>query len=112
MPYVEGAVADEEYVVMLQVFQVQHKKTNHIYAMKVMRKDRILQKDHSEYVKSERDLLTSVVHPYIVTLRFSFQVGCMVNASMGMDCTHHAPNTLHNCNHAINMHIVWTALWH
>ena len=36
-------------------------------------KERILQKDHSEYVKSERDLLTGVLHPYIVTLRFSFQ---------------------------------------
>jgi serine/threonine protein kinase len=39
-----------------------------------MRKDRILAKDHGEYVRAERDLLTSVVHPYIVTLRFSFQV--------------------------------------
>ncbi len=56
-----------------QVFQVLYKKTNQIYAMKVMRKEKILQKDHSEYVKSERDLLTGVLHPYIVTLRFSFQ---------------------------------------
>eukprot|EP00798_Chlamydomonas_sp_ICE-L_P013185 gene13185-30645_t len=39
----------------------------------VMKKHRILMKDHSEYVKSERDLLTGVLHPYIVTLRFSFQ---------------------------------------
>ncbi len=58
----------------LQVFQVRHRGNGHIYAMKVMRKDRILQRDHSEYVRSERDLLTSVLHPYIVTLRYSFQV--------------------------------------
>jgi hypothetical protein len=88
-----------------KVFQVMHKATGQIYAMKVgaaapcrplpedlpvmpmlnipyhthvcqvMRKDRILAKDHGEYVRAERDLLTSVVHPYIVTLRFSFQVG-------------------------------------
>jgi hypothetical protein len=43
--------------------------------MKVMRKEKILMKDHSDYVKSERDLLTAVTHPYIVALRFSFQVG-------------------------------------
>ncbi len=57
-----------------KVFQVIHRGSRTIYAMKVMRKERILQRDHSEYVRSERDLLTAVVHPYIVTLRFSFQV--------------------------------------
>ena len=41
-----------------------------------MRKDRILERDHRDYVKAERDVLTAVVHPYIVTLRYSFQVGC------------------------------------
>lgn len=41
----------------------------------VMRKDRILERDHRDYVKAERDVLTAVVHPYIVTLRYSFQVG-------------------------------------
>ncbi len=50
------------------------KTTHQLYAMKVMRKDKIVQNDHSEYVKAERDVLTSVHHPYIVTLRFSFQV--------------------------------------
>ena len=38
--------------------------------------ERILQKDHSEYVKSERDLLTGVLHPYIVTLRFRCEERC------------------------------------
>mmetsp|Transcript_14126 Transcript_14126/g.34838 ORF Transcript_14126/g.34838 Transcript_14126/m.34838 type:complete len:551 (-) Transcript_14126:1063-2715(-) len=56
-----------------KVFQVQHKATQHVYAMKVMKKERIMAKDHSEYVRAERDVLTSVVHPYIVNLRFSFQ---------------------------------------
>lgn len=45
----------------------------------VMRKDRILERDHRDYVRAERDVLTAVVHPYIVTLRYSFQVrlGCV-----------------------------------
>lgn len=41
----------------------------------VMRKDRILERDHRDYVRAERDVLTAVLHPYIVTLRYSFQVG-------------------------------------
>ena len=44
-----------------------------VYAMKVMRKERILERDHGDYVRAERDVLTAVFHPYIVTLRFSFQ---------------------------------------
>jgi hypothetical protein len=38
--------------------------------MKVMRKERILQKDHGEYIRAERDLLTAVEHPYIVTIKW------------------------------------------
>ncbi|KAG1661087.1 hypothetical protein FOA52_012076 [Chlamydomonas sp. UWO 241] len=56
-----------------KVFQVRYKANNQLYALKVMRKDKILLKDHSEYVKAERDVLTAVVHPYIVAMRFSFQ---------------------------------------
>lgn len=56
-----------------KVFQVRQRGTGKVYAMKVMRKERILQKEHGDYVKAERDLLTAVLHPYIVTLRYSFQ---------------------------------------
>lgn len=57
-----------------KVFQVRKRDTQEIFAMKVMRKDRILERRHGEYVRAERDALTAVVHPYIVTLRYSFQV--------------------------------------
>lgn len=56
-----------------KVFQVRKRDTQEIFAMKVMRKDRILERSHGEYVRAERDALTAVVHPYIVTLRYSFQ---------------------------------------
>lgn len=56
-----------------KVFQVRKRDTGEVFAMKVMRKDRILEKRHGEYVKAERDVLTAVVHPYVVTLRYSFQ---------------------------------------
>lgn len=45
-----------------------------IFAMKVMRKDTIIKNNHVDYMKAERDILTKVVHPFIVQLRYSFQV--------------------------------------
>mmetsp|Transcript_13388 Transcript_13388/g.37978 ORF Transcript_13388/g.37978 Transcript_13388/m.37978 type:complete len:586 (+) Transcript_13388:329-2086(+) len=56
-----------------KVFLVSKRDTGEIFAMKVMRKDRILEKDHGDYVTAEREVLTAVVHPYIVTLQYSFQ---------------------------------------
>ncbi|XP_058762423.1 serine/threonine-protein kinase AtPK2/AtPK19-like [Vicia villosa] len=44
-----------------------------IFAMKVMRKDNIIKKNHVDYMKAERDILTKVLHPFIVPLRYSFQ---------------------------------------
>ncbi|KAG1371471.1 serine/threonine-protein kinase AtPK2/AtPK19 [Cocos nucifera] len=56
-----------------KVFQVKKKGTSEIYAMKVMRKDKIMEKNHAEYMKAERDILTKIDHPFIVQLRYSFQ---------------------------------------
>lgn len=61
-----------------KVFQVCKKGKNGvngdgIFAMKVMRKDPIIKKNHVDYMKAERDILTKVVHPFIVQLRYSFQ---------------------------------------
>lgn len=44
-----------------------------VFAMKVMRKDTIIKKNHVDYMKAERDILTKVLHPFIVQLRYSFQ---------------------------------------
>uniref|UniRef100_A0A7N0VDJ2 non-specific serine/threonine protein kinase n=1 Tax=Kalanchoe fedtschenkoi TaxID=63787 RepID=A0A7N0VDJ2_KALFE len=56
-----------------RVYQVRKKGTADIYAMKVMRKDRIMEKNHAGYMKAERDILTKIDHPFIVQLRYSFQ---------------------------------------
>jgi hypothetical protein len=40
----------------------------------IAEQDRILARDHGEYVRAERDVLTSVRHPFIVQLHWSFQV--------------------------------------
>lgn len=57
-----------------KVYQVRKKGTSEIYAMKVMRKDKILEKNHAEYMKAERDIWTKLEHPFVVQLRYSFQV--------------------------------------
>lgn len=56
-----------------KVYQVRKKGTMEIYAMKVMRKDKIMEGNHAEYMKAERDILTKIDHPFIVQLRYSFQ---------------------------------------
>ncbi|XP_065852537.1 serine/threonine-protein kinase AtPK2/AtPK19-like [Euphorbia lathyris] len=56
-----------------KVYQVRKKDTSEIYAMKVMRKDRIVERNHVEYMKAERDILTKIDHPFIVQLKYSFQ---------------------------------------
>jgi len=58
-----------------KVFQVQSKHDGRILAMKVMRKAHVVERNQSEYMRSERDVLTRVEHPYIVLLHYSFQTG-------------------------------------
>lgn len=62
-----------------KVFQVRKKNDGDgegdgIYAMKVMKKETIIKKNHVDYMRAERDILTKVEHPFIVQLRYSFQV--------------------------------------
>jgi|MDSW01.1.fsa_nt_gb p70 ribosomal S6 kinase len=56
-----------------KVFQVKKRTCGSVYAMKVMKKDVIIERDQCDYMRAERDILTVIHHPYIVTLRYSFQ---------------------------------------
>eukprot|EP00897_Mesotaenium_endlicherianum_P003032 jgi/Mesen1/2757/ME000017S02128 len=56
-----------------KVFQVRKKDSGEILAMKVMRKDRIIERNHGDYMKAEKEILTKMVHPFIVQLQYSFQ---------------------------------------
>ena len=56
-----------------KVFQVRKRDDGKVFAMKVMQKDRVLEKGHEGYITNERAILTQVVHPYVVTLQGSFQ---------------------------------------
>jgi len=41
--------------------------------MKILRKDQIIKSNLVKYVKSEKDILKTMRHPFIVKLKYSFQ---------------------------------------
>ena len=56
-----------------KVILVRNRLNSELYAMKVITKKLLKRKNHYAYMKSERDILTRVQHPFIVTLAFAFQ---------------------------------------
>ncbi|PIO75593.1 kinase domain protein [Teladorsagia circumcincta] len=57
-----------------RVFQVMHKETGKIYAMKVLSKEHIRKKNEVKHVMAELSVLkANFHHPFLVSLHFSFQ---------------------------------------
>lgn len=56
-----------------EVFSVRHKKTGNTYAMKIMRKSKVTSGNLLRYTVTERNVLSYMNHPYIVSLHFAFQ---------------------------------------
>ena len=56
-----------------KVFLVEEKGSGNIYAMKVLKKSAIIDERGKERVKTERDIIMQIRHPFIVTLHYSFQ---------------------------------------
>jgi len=56
-----------------KVMQVRKKDTGRIYAMKVLRKEAVVQNDAVEHTISEKNVLKRISHPFIVSLKYSFQ---------------------------------------
>jgi ribosomal protein S6 kinase beta len=57
----------------VQVYLVQLRSSHRFYAMKVLCKERVLAKEQVAYAMGERNIMSSLTHPYLVTLRFAFQ---------------------------------------
>ena len=53
--------------------QVRKKDTGKIYAMKVLRKHAIIERNQVEHTKSENYILQRVTHPFVVNLQYAFQ---------------------------------------
>lgn len=62
-----------------EVYQVSHKKTGQVFAMKVLRKSKIVGRNLVRYAMTERNLLSYIRHPFIVRLHYAFQTpSCLV----------------------------------
>nr|KAG5692397.1 hypothetical protein BaRGS_000681 [Batillaria attramentaria] len=56
-----------------EVRLVQKKDTGHVYAMKILRKADMLEKDQVAHVRAERDILVEADHTWVVKMFYSFQ---------------------------------------
>ncbi len=56
-----------------KVMQVRKKDTNRIYAMKIIKKAYIIERDEVSHTLAERNVLARLKHPFIVSLKYSFQ---------------------------------------
>mmetsp|Transcript_37269 Transcript_37269/g.89092 ORF Transcript_37269/g.89092 Transcript_37269/m.89092 type:complete len:730 (+) Transcript_37269:51-2240(+) len=62
-----------------EVFRVEDRQTGQVFAMKVLRKRKILNRNLMRYALTERNLLSYIRHPFIVRLYHAFQTpSCLV----------------------------------
>lgn len=56
-----------------KVLLVRHLKDNHLYALKVLKKKYILEKNQERHIMTEKQILSAIEHPFLVKLKMSFQ---------------------------------------
>ncbi|OMJ90296.1 hypothetical protein SteCoe_7315 [Stentor coeruleus] len=56
-----------------EVYLVRNKCTGMLYAMKVLDKEKIISKNLTIYAQTERNVLSQINHPFMVSLHFAFQ---------------------------------------
>jgi len=56
-----------------EVRLVQKRDTGHVYAMKILRKSAMVEKEQVAHVRAERDVLVEADHPWVVKMFYSFQ---------------------------------------
>lgn len=60
-------------VVTFQVRLVQKKDTGHVYAMKILRKADMLEKEQVGHIRAERDIVVEADSLWVVKMFYSFQ---------------------------------------
>lgn len=56
-----------------KVMMVTHKRDGGIFAMKMLRKENIVKRNQVQHTQTERRVLESVSHPFLVSLHYAFQ---------------------------------------
>lgn len=67
-----------------KVLKVKHRSSNKVYAMKVLNKKVILDKNELEHTKNERSILVKLRSPFLVQLHFAFQTADRCAYSCGV----------------------------
>ena len=52
---------------------MQKRDTGHVYAMKILRKSAMVEKEQVAHVRAERDILVEADHQWVVKMFYSFQ---------------------------------------
>ena len=66
--------------------QVRKSEDGRIYAMKILKKEMVLRRKQFEHTLSERRILANIDHPFIVSLRFAFQVCACASPPARTEC--------------------------
>lgn len=56
-----------------KVLQVRHKRDNRIYALKILSKSNVVERNQIQHTKAERRILEETDHPFLCRLEFAFQ---------------------------------------
>ena len=56
-----------------QVLLVKKKGSDIVYAMKILDKKNIMERNEADHAKTEKNVLQKLVHPFLVNLHYSFQ---------------------------------------
>ena len=76
-----------------EVFLVRKQDTGALYAMKVLQKEKMISQNLIKYALTERNVLTYLSHPFIVSLKFAFQTNeklfLVLDFCPGGDLGHH-----------------------
>ena len=65
-----------------KVILCREKATNHLYAMKILKKDVIIKKDEVTHTMTEKRVLQKTNHPFLLTLKYVYHYHiCLINES-------------------------------
>merc|ERR1712065_69576 len=56
-----------------KVMQVRKKDTGQLYALKILKKSMLIERNQIEHTMSERNIMQSLQHPFVVSLHFAWQ---------------------------------------
>ena len=63
----------QSLICVSRVCLIRKKRTNDLYAVKILRKSDMIQKNQVGHVKAERNILASTQNPFVIKMYYAFQ---------------------------------------